>query len=183
MVIKDTEYESYIEPLKKMFPKGVYWDKLLSDENSDISLVCKARAATLSKFRARMNQLLKEANLSSADETISDWERIYSETENNYLPLENRRALLSVQKNGGINVSRIRDIAEIYDGSFHNWEIPYTPAAFGHAQFGLSCMSSVAGMWVVFIYASVPEKNRKNFEQSIRKVMLANQKIFFVYGD
>ena len=60
MVIKDTEYTAYIEPLKKLFPKGEYWEKLLRDENSDVSLVCRARAMTLAKFRERVNQLQRE---------------------------------------------------------------------------------------------------------------------------
>ena len=36
MVIRNAEVLEYVEPLKKMFPKGAYWDKLLSDENSDV---------------------------------------------------------------------------------------------------------------------------------------------------
>lgn len=73
MVIRNAEVLEYVEPLKKMFPKGAYWDKLLSDENSDVSLVCRARAEAIALFRSRMNQLQREAWPDWADETISDW--------------------------------------------------------------------------------------------------------------
>ena len=61
MVIKNPDTSEYIEPLKKLFPKGEYWDKLLSDPASDISLVCAARAESLAAFKMRMNQLLRES--------------------------------------------------------------------------------------------------------------------------
>ena len=63
MVIKNPDAAEYIEPLKKLFPQGEYWDKLLSDEASDISLVCKVRAENLAEFKARMNQLQRETFL------------------------------------------------------------------------------------------------------------------------
>lgn len=183
MVIKDTEAAVYIEPLKKLFPKGAYWDKLLSDENSDISLICKARAESIARFRSRMNQLQRESLPDFADETIGDWERIYFGYENESLSLEQRRSLLSVQKLGSVSINSIKNIAETYGGKVHKWEIPYKPAAFGHARFGLDYMASVGGMWVVFIHASISENNKSGFEKSVRRAMLANQKIFFVYGD
>ncbi len=183
MVIKNPDAAEYIEPLKKLFPQGEYWDKLLSDEASDISLVCKARAESLAAFKARMNQLQLESFIDFVDETIDDWERIYFGYKNDGLELEQRRNLLRSQKFGGINIAILNTIAETYGGSVYKWDIPYTPAAFGHARFGLTYMSSIAGMWVVFVYCSVPETNRDGFETAVRRVMLANQTIFFVYGD
>ena len=88
-----------------------------------------------------------------------------------------------MQKSGGININTIKTIAEAYDGVIYRWEIPYKPAAFGHAQFGLDYMSSIAGMWIVFIHASVPDETKSDFEAAIRRAVLANQTIFFVYGD
>ena len=183
MVIKDTEYTAYIEPLKKLFPKGEYWERLLQDENSDVSLVCRARAMTLAKFRERINQLQRESFPDIAAETIGDWERIYFGYENEGLNLEQRRSLLRVQKSGGVNINTIKTIAETYGGTIYKWEIPYKPAAFGHAQFGLTYMASIAGLWVVFIYASIPSELKGEFESAVRRIMLANQTIFFVYGD
>lgn len=183
MVIKNPDASEYIEPLKKLFPKGEYWDRLLSDPASDVSLVCAARAESLAAFKMRMNQLLRESLPDFADETIGDWERIYFGYENDGLKLEQRHSLLRVQKSGGINITILKTIAETYGGSVSKWEIPYTPAAFGHARFGLTYMSSIAGMWVVFVHCSVPETSRNGFETAVRRVMLANQTIFFVYGD
>ena len=183
MVLKNSEWTDYVEPLKKLFPKGEYWDKLLKDENSDVSLVCKARAKTLSKFRERINQLQREAFPDSAAETIGDWERVYFGYENGGLSLEQRRSLLHIQKLGGINISIARAVAGTYGGTVRRWEIPYVPAAFGHAQFGASYMPSIGGLWVVFMHVSLPGDSRKEFEAAMRKAMLANQTIFFVYGD
>ena len=183
MVIKDAAPETYVGPLRKLFPKGEYWDKILADKDSDVSLICKARARTIAEFRNRMNQLQRESLPDFANETIGDWERIYFGYENTSLSLEQRRSLLRIQKNCGVNIESIKVIANTYGGEIHKWEIPYKPAAFGHAQFGTSYMASIGGMWVVFIHASVPADNRTDFEKSIRRAMLANQKIFFVYGD
>ena len=183
MVIKNPQAGEYIEPLKKLFPKGAYWNGLLSDPASDVSLICAARAETLAAFRARMNQLQRESFIDFADETISDWERIYFGYENDTLTLDQRRSLLRVVRSGGVNMAVMRQIAETYGGTFHSWKIPYTPAAFGHAQFGRDYMAGIAGMWVVFIYASVPTESRKGFEASVERAMLANQTIFFVYGE
>lgn len=183
MVLKNTEWTDYIEPLKKLFPKGDYWDKLLKDENSDVSLVCKARAKTLAKFRERIDQLQREAFPDSAAETIGDWERVYFGYENSGLSLEQRRSLLRIQKLGGISISIARAVAGTYGGTVRRWELPYSPAAFGHAQFGASYMSSIAGLWVVFMHVSVPEGSKEGFEAAIRRAMLANQTIFFIYGD
>ena len=143
MVIKDSEWTDYIEPLKKLFPKGEYWDNLLKDESSDVSLVCKARAKTIAEFRRRINQLQRESFPDSADETIGDWERVYFGYENEGLSLEQRRSLLHIQRLGGMNISIARAIADTYGGTILRWEIPYTPAAFGHAQFGASYMSGL----------------------------------------
>lgn len=183
MVIRDTTFDVYIEPLKKLFPKGEYWEKLLSDENSDVSLICKARAMTLAKFRERINQLQREYFPDISKETIGDWERIYFGYENEALNLEQRRSLLRVQKSGGININTINTIAEAYGGTVYKWELPYKPTAFGHAQFGRNYMSSFAGMWIVFIHASVPDETKNDFEAAVRRAVLANQTIFFVYGD
>ena len=183
MVIKDSEWTDYIEPLKKLFPKGEYWDRLMKDESSDVSLVCKARAKTIAEFRRRINQLQRESFPDSADETIGDWERVYFGYENEGLSLEQRRSLLHIQRLGGMNISIARAIADTYGGTILRWEIPYTPAAFCHAQFGASYMPGIAGLWVVFMHASVPESSRASFEAAIRRAMLANQTIFFVYGD
>ena len=183
MVIRDTTFDVYTKPLKKLFPKGEYWEKLLSDENSDVSLICKARAMSLAKFRERIKQLQRESFPDIAKETIGDWERIYFGYENEALNLEQRRSLLRVQKSGGVNIDTIKTIAEAYGGAIYKWELPYKPAAFGHAQFGRDYMSSIAGMWVVFIHASVPDETKNDFEAAIRRAVLANQTIFFVYGD
>ena len=182
MVINDKSKLTYIEPLKKMFPKGSYWDKLLSDENSDLSLICKARAESLATFRSRINQLQIESYPDSAEETIEDWERIYFGYENRGLTLIQRKNLLKVQQSGVININVIKMIAKTYDGEVHKWEIPYKPAIFGHTQFGLNYMASVAGFCVVFIHASVEKENRASFESSVKKTMLANQRIFFIYN-
>ena len=122
MVIRDTTFDVYTKPLKKLFPKGEYWEKLLSDENSDVSLICKARAMSLAKFRERINQLQRESFPDISKETIGDWERIYFGYENKALNLEQRRSLLRVQKSGGININTIKTIAEALYMEIKIWQ-------------------------------------------------------------
>lgn len=184
MDIKTADAAEYLEPLKKLFPQGAYWDNLLSDSASDISLVCKARSESIADFRARIDQLQRESFCAQSDETISDWERVYFGYNNGDVELKTRRNLLIMQKTGnGINFSKLNFIAQDYGGAVSSWEIPYRPAGFGHAQFGLTYMSAIAGMWAVFVYCSVPKSKRSDFESAVKSVMLANQTIFFVYGD
>ena len=183
MVIKNPNASEYLAPLKKLLPQGAYWEKLLEDEDSDIALICKARTHELAQFRSRMNALQKESFPNDASETLGDWERVYFGHENDGLGLEQRRTLLCVQKAGGINIAILRTIAEAYGGSISKVAIPYAPAAFGYAQFGLSCMASIAGMWVVLIHCSVREDERNNFEAAIANALLANQTVFFIYGE
>lgn len=183
MVIRNAEVLEYVEPLKKMFPKGAYWDKLLSDENSDVSLVCRARAEAIALFRSRMNQLQREAWPDWADETISDWERVCLGETNPGIGLSERRDILRRQRNEKILPDIVRSIAETYGGTLHGWELPYRPAAFGHAQFGRARIPTIAGMWVVFVHATIPFDKREYFEMSVKSVLLANQTLFFVYGD
>lgn len=184
MDIKTPGADEYLEPLKKLFPQGSYWDNLLSDSASDISLVCKARSESIADFRTRINQLLRESFPARSDETIGDWERVYFGYEKSGAGLDIRRTLLITQTAGnGINIEKLNLIAQGFGGSASILEIPYRPAAFGHAQFGLTYMSTVAGMWVVFVYCSVPKPNRSDFESAVKSGMLANQTIFFIYGD
>jgi len=66
----------YETAVRKLFPKGAYWDGQLSDPESDASLFARAKAAGLFRFRGRMTDLYREGWIETALETLGDWERV-----------------------------------------------------------------------------------------------------------
>lgn len=173
--------DKYAAALKKLLPRGSYWDNLLADVGSDVSVVCVARAQELANFRQRMDKLMQESYPSSADETMERWEKVYLDCVNDTLPMKQRRVLLLANKSGNISVNSLKTIARAYGASISYVEYPYSPAAFGHTAFG-SYMASPASQSVIFVHAEAENSARADFEQAVSKALLANQIIFFFYG-
>ena len=66
----------YEAAVRKLFPKGAYWDGQLADPESDASLFARAKAAELFRFRGRMADLYGESRIETALETLGGWERV-----------------------------------------------------------------------------------------------------------
>lgn len=168
----------YASAIKKMFPKGDYWELQISDAENDINKLILSKAELVLNIRKRMAQLLHEAYPATADETIENWERVYLGAENPNMTLENRRALIM----GKEGVNSIHKIAEAYGV---NLEVifPFRVGCFGHNFFGQTRLGSQATLSVVFVYVFDAEKisNTETFEKAVSDILLANHIIYFIY--
>lgn len=176
-----TEKE-YTEAIKKLLPKGVYWENLLNNPKGDLNTVLEEKASRLASYRQKTSDLTQEAFMNSFHKTIADYERVYLNTSNAHLSFEQRKSILSITKNRSINTATIQEIAKIYGGKVTRIDIPYTECFFGHNFFG-DFIASPASENIIFIKADIPELARPDFEKAIESALLANQTIYFFYGE
>ena len=175
--------EQYEAALRKLFPRGPYWDRQLADPQSDCSLFCRAKPDELIRFRTRMSDLQNESVIQSASETIEDWERVVAGTLQTGLPAEQRRALLTASRAGTISPAAIKDLAQMYGITITETRFPFRPAFFGFSRFGVDRVTGPAAFSLLFIYAVKPEGDPPEiFESVLTGRLLANYIVYFIYG-
>jgi hypothetical protein len=184
MGIKIQPPEQYETALRKLFPRGTYWDRQFADPESDSALFCTAKTGELVWFRNRMSDLQNESAILSASETIEDWERVFAETANAGLPAEQRRTLLAASKAGSIFPDAIKETGQLYGVNITGIRFPFRSAFFGFSRFGLDRIAGPASFSVLFIYtAAFPEEPvRAQFEKQLAQGLLANYIVYFIYG-
>ena len=183
MAIKVCAPEVYQESLRKLFPRGPYWDKQLSDPESDCSLFCRAKGDLIVRVRRRMSDLQDESVIQTADETLDSWERVLLGSTNTGLDAAQRRTILSNSKAGNFNIEAVKEIGMLYGITVTDVVFPFRPAFFGHSCFGVDPMAGPAAFAVLFIYASQPDEEiRDDFEKQLISRALSNYIIYFIYG-
>ncbi|MDR2663013.1 MAG: YmfQ family protein [Treponema sp.] len=179
ITVPDTaEYEKV---LRKLFPRGSYWDRQFADPESDCSLFCRAKAADLYRFRSRMSDLQNESAVQTAAETLPEWERVVLNGSNGGLTVEQRRMLLIKARAGNITVSDIVEIGSVYGITVHKVEIPFRAAFFGFARCGIDHIAGPQAFSVVHIYADGNDK--QSFETEVVSRLPSNQIVFFYGGE
>ena len=173
------QYESAI---KKLFPRGDYWDEQFADPGSDVSLFIKAKADELIRFRGRMSNLYFECRPETSVELIEDWERVLLNELNIGKTLAERWKLLISKENDNLNRAVLQNIAKTY--GFNIVDIYfYRPAFFGVSCFGIDRIASPA-FWQ-FIIVSVDTLGNNDqiaqFEASLQVKLLANYIPQFLY--
>lgn len=182
MAVKVHAPETYHGAMRKLFPRGPYWDNQLDDPQSDCSLFCKAKADMLIRIRKRMSDLQKESVIQTAEETLDDWERVLFGKTNLELSVEQRKAILLASKTGNFTVETIKEIGLIYGTTITDVVFPFRPAFFGHSYFGIDPIAGPAAFSVLFIYASQPDEEiRGEFENLLISRVLSNYIVHFVY--
>jgi len=183
MGINVNEPEAYQESIRKLFPRGSYWDKQFEDTKSDCSLFCKAKSKLLVRIRKSMATLQKESIIQTAENTLDDWERVLLGKGSIGLEISQRRAILGASKAGNINISSIKEIGKMYDVSITKVILPFQPAFFGHSFFGIAPIAGLAAFALIFIYAFLPNEDiREDFEAQIISKFLSNYIMYFIYG-
>jgi len=146
--------KDYSEAVRGLFPQGEYWQRQFADPESDASLFCKAKAQEIIRFRNRMRDLLLESDYRTAVETIGDWERVLLGYTNAHLPLEERRKILSSEKNSIINRIAISNIAQKHGLSLVDIIFPFKTSFFGFSQFCYSIFSHPVFFSLFYIIAA-----------------------------
>ncbi|MDR1286753.1 MAG: hypothetical protein LBK08_04005 [Treponema sp.] len=176
--------ERYEASLRKLFPRGVYWDRQFADAESDCSLFCRAKLDALIRFRNRMSDLQDESMIQSARETLDDWERVLTGSVSAGLTAEQRRGLLIAAKSGSVTIPVIKEIGQMYGITVTNTAFPFRPAFFGFSRFGIDRIAGPASFSTLFIYAADSENGEAKaaFEKILRLRALANYILYFFYG-
>jgi hypothetical protein len=161
--------EQYAASLRKLFPRGPYWDRQFADPASDCSLFCGAKTGDLIRFRRRMSDLHDESAIQTAGETLEDWERVMTGSVSAGLEPGQRRALLILTKAGNITVDAIKEIGRMYGIAVTQITFPFRPAFFGFSRFALDQIAGPAAFSVIFIYWNLEaELAKKIFEKHYR---------------
>jgi len=161
----------YSKAIRDLFPKGEYWERQFADPESDVNLLCKAKARTIIHLRKRMNELLMESTYKTAVETIGDWERILLGYMNAQLPLEERRRILDSREAPSINRRIIAGIAQEYGLTLVDIVFPFKPSFFGFSEFGYSVFSRPA-FYSVFYIVTMFQNEALNNEAKKRVAQL-----------
>jgi hypothetical protein len=170
MGIKVHAPEQYEASLRKLFPRGSYWDRQFADPHSDCALFCKAKTAELVRLRNRMSSLHDESMIATALETLEDWERVVTGSVTPRLDADERRTLLMAEKRGRINPGLIKEIGRMYGMEISKIEFPFRPAFFGFSRFGLERAASPASFSAIYIHAAIGQKTARSlFEKHFRR--------------
>jgi len=185
MEIKMASPDQYETSLKKLFPRGDYWDRQFADPQSDLSLFCKAKLPELIRFRERMSALMKESRPLTSEELLNDWERILTGSVSTMSDIQRRREILALSDTKGINQDGMRAIANIYGFVINDARIPYQPAFLGFSSFGISRICSPVAWQVVHILVDTRGNGNADkitqFETFMQKKLLANNIPYFFY--
>ena len=160
----------YQDSIRKLFPRGPYWDKQFEDPESDCSLFCKAKADLLIHIRKKMSDLQRESIIYSAIETLDCWERVLTGAITLGLEPDDRRAMLTTQMAGRVTMEVLRNIAALYGWTIINIQFPFRSSFFGFSHFGHNRITSPASFSVIYIYANVGDKTAfALFSENFRK--------------
>jgi hypothetical protein len=169
----------YGDAVRRLFPRGDYWDKQFADPQSDTSLFAKAKVSELVRFRGRMSALLDESKPETTAELIVDWERVLLEAEFPNLDLNQRRIQLKSRQDMRLDKTKLREIAAIFGLSIKGVGIPYHPCFFGFAKFAQERHGSFTTLSVVRIAAAetgFEAKHRRNIIAELERHRFARMR-------
>jgi hypothetical protein len=169
MGIKVQTPDQYEKSLQKLFPRGSYWDSQFADPQSDCSLFIRAKMEEFIRYRTRMSDLQNESVLTTAEETLDDWERVILGSVTRGLEPDERRALLFSQQKTNISLNNIKEIGYMYGINITDVKFPFRSAFFGFSRFAIDHIASPASFSVIFIYGDLGDKlAKKLFENHYR---------------
>jgi uncharacterized protein YmfQ (DUF2313 family) len=162
--------DQYEKALRKLFPRGRYWDRQFADPGSDCSMFCKAKVDELIRFRSRMSDLQDESVITTAGETLDDWERVIGGAVTQGLEPDERRALLHLERTPSLTIGLIKELGYSYGFSITDVTFPFRPAFCGFSRFARDRIAGPASFSVLYIYGTVGDKQgKKLFENNYRR--------------
>ena len=176
--------ERYIEAFKELYPEGSFFEEQFADKESDLSNLARAQAKNLYDFRIELNKLWKEARLETCTEdTIADYERVYSGKTNPHLSLEERKANLKLVSNQSLQIDwqLINNyINEEYKANILSVDEKIMPAFFSDSRCGQKRIYDYRAFSLLIISLTIEEINLiDKIENYINQFLLANKIIFF----
>jgi hypothetical protein len=177
--------DEYAAALQKLFPHGEYWDNQFAEAESDVYLFCKAKADELIRFRARMTALQAESVIETTTELIADWERVFLGHGNPDLAVEQRRLVLTMNRDIRPTRVELQKIASGYGLSITDITFPYKPAFCGFSRFHQRLAGPIGFSVLLFSVTQselMDEQLIRDFEQAIQAIVLANHIVYFKYG-
>lgn len=173
--------ETYLQALKKLFPRGSYWDEQFENPDSDVLNLLELKAEELLEFRKKMAYLLDESTPYTAEDTFDHWEELFTGTVNSDLGMEERKELVFSQRSTNVSTESLKTIARMYGVEITRLYFPFRPGIMGHSRFGIDRMGSPAVLSVIVIEVSKKPDKQAAFEKHITNTLLANQIIYFQY--
>lgn len=171
---------AYALAIRKLLPKGNFWDRQLADPNSDVSLWCEAEAEEVLRFEQRRAALSRESSSSTAEELIDDWERVAG-LDNRGLDIEIRRRVLSERKTPNLSPDVLSNIASAFDATIEKIAMPFRPAMFGHSRFACR-LATLGALNVLYLYVDLIDAGlHAQFEEAIMNALLASYTTIFFY--
>lgn len=176
--------ERYIEAFKELYPEGSFFEEQFADKESDLSNLARAQAKNLYDFRIELNKLWKEARLETCTEdTIADYERVYSGKTNPHLSLEERKANLKLVSNQSLQIDwqLINNyINEEYKANILSVDEKIMPAFFSDSRCGQKRIYDYRAFSLLIISLTIEEIYLiDKIENYINQFLLANKIIFF----
>lgn len=176
--------ERYIEAVKELYPEGSFFEEQFADKESDLSNLARAQAKNLYDFRIELNKLWKEVRLETCTEdTIADYERVYSGKTNPHLSLEERKANLKLVSNQSLQIDwqLINNyINKEYKANILSVDEKIMPAFFGYSRCGQKRIYDYRAFSLLIISLTIEEINLiDKIENYINQFLLANKIIFF----
>lgn len=177
--------ERYIEAVKELYPEGSFWDEQFADKESDLSKLAEAQAETLYNIKIELNKLWNEARLDTCTEdTIADYERIYTKTIQPNLSLAERKAAIKSASNPLLIIDW--DFVKKYIESEFKVEVlsiepKIKPAFFPETRCGQNRIYDCRAFSLIIVSLSMKEKDADIEEKIIKYIdalIMANQ---FVY--
>ena len=152
--------DEYATALRKLLPRGDFWDKQLVDPESDTSLWCDSKAAELARFRSREAALLDEAFAATTTELIDNWEKVNG-IDNATLEFSVRKELLMVQARKKIDRVALGEICAMYKASLDLCLLPYSPAFYGRSRFNHR-IAGPSAFATIHLYIALTDQSLKN---------------------
>jgi len=146
----------YERAIRKLLPRGAWWDRQLADPESDVALFARAKAGELYGYRQRMAALFAESVPDTTEEAISDWERVLLGEVSRGLTLAERRMRLRSRENVRLNRAELARIAGLFGLALLDIRLPFRPRFFGHARHGHERLGGFAAFSVLRLVLGDP---------------------------
>lgn len=165
--------------LRQLFPRGEFWDCQFADPESDLSVWCRFQAPELLRFKQLRASLMDEAYPASAVQTLTDWDRVFNVDHSN-LSVVNHQEALRITPLGFVNQQVLENCARHYGATVVSIQL-IAPACFGFSRFG-SRLAGPAYFSVLYVTLRIQDVSLKpSLEEAIKRIVLANQTVHFIY--